>query len=74
MSIKEIETKIATTLKSETGLDVEVTMRGENEWTVSGYDAVSAAEWLQSNGILTLTDTADYDDDPGFTFCYMTRS
>jgi len=74
MTINQIEAKIAELIKKETGYEVEVTCRDTDNWTISGYDAPSAAQWLQNNNLLTLTDTAEYDDDPGFTFCYMTSS
>ena len=69
-TIKQIETKIAELIKKETGCEVEVTCRSTDEWTISGIDANRAANWMQTNGLMTLTDTAEYDDDC-ITYCYM---
>lgn len=72
-TIKQIETQMAQALHKETGANVEVTMRGDNAWTISGQDeeARKAAAWLQQAGLMTLNE-AIYDEEIEETFCYMT--
>lgn len=65
MTMKQIESKFAETIKKMLGVDVTITNRGANDWTISsiGKGAAQAAEWLQVNGIMTVTSSETYDED-----------
>jgi hypothetical protein len=73
MSIKNIETMFSKTLKTELNVNVEITCRDENAWTVSGphMEAVAAAVWLDSHNLMSIDDMVQ-DDELDETFVYMT--
>ena len=72
MTIKNIETTFAVTLKKELNVVVEVTNRGSSEWTISGSqaDAELAAEWLTGKSLMVITDSV-FDEELQESFYYM---
>ena len=75
MSIKNIETTFANTLKKELNVNVGITCRGENAWTVSGAydDVLTAADWLYRHNLMSTEDIVQ-DDELGQTFAYTTSN
>jgi hypothetical protein len=63
--MQQIESKFAETIKKMVGVNVAVTNRGANDWTISsiGEGAAQAAEWLQSHGLMTVTSSETYEED-----------
>lgn len=72
MTIKNIETTFAATLKKELNVTVEVTNRGSNEWTISGSqaDAELAAGWLVEKSLMVKQDSV-FDEELQESFYYM---
>lgn len=75
MSIKNIEATFANTLKKELNVNVSITCRGENAWTVSGTheNAMMAAHWLYEHNLMSTEDIA-HDEELDETFVYMTSN
>lgn len=72
LTIQQIQNEIAAQIKKETSANVEITMRANDNWTISGdsTDEVRAAIDFMTDHIGWALDSIDVDDECG-TFAYM---